>query len=263
MSARIPTLFLCVYLTQTSLVADNSKGSDLNCLIKAYPQHLCGKTQHTLIGCDGTQFPVQIYRADPSRSLAEMLQKPDLLSQMQQQYPLKIGPHFRPKQDQDPGRIRYQPFFDYMYGSSKQAVKKQLQPVRWLPSLSKQRILVTRVNQVHHKLQSVSNELDKAPLELRQIAKNILGAFAHRTIAGTRRKSTHSYGIAIDLGGKRANYWRWELHNGKNPKYRNRIPAKIVSIFEKHGFIWGGKWYHYDTMHFEYRPELLLENCKI
>jgi hypothetical protein len=24
-----------------------------------------------------------------------------------------------------------------------------------------------------------------------------------------------------------------------------------------HGFIWGGYWYHYDTMHFEYRPELL------
>jgi peptidoglycan LD-endopeptidase CwlK len=28
-------------------------------------------------------------------------------------------------------------------------------------------------------------------------------------------------------------------------------------VFEKHGFIWGAKWYHYDTMHFEYRPELL------
>jgi hypothetical protein len=28
-----------------------------------------------------------------------------------------------------------------------------------------------------------------------------------------------------------------------------------VEIFERHGFIWGGKWYHYDTMHFEYRPE--------
>jgi type I restriction enzyme R subunit len=24
-----------------------------------------------------------------------------------------------------------------------------------------------------------------------------------------------------------------------------------VQIFEKRGFIWGGKWYHYDTMHFE------------
>jgi hypothetical protein len=35
------------------------------------------------------------------------------------------------------------------------------------------------------------------------------------------------------------------------------MPEEIVAIFEKHGFIWGGKWYHFDTMHFEYRPELL------
>jgi peptidoglycan L-alanyl-D-glutamate endopeptidase CwlK len=33
-----------------------------------------------------------------------------------------------------------------------------------------------------------------------------------------------------------------------------------VTIFENHGFIWGGKWYHFDTMHFEYRPELLVAN---
>ncbi|MGC1959145.1 MAG: M15 family metallopeptidase, partial [Pseudolabrys sp.] len=38
---------------------------------------------------------------------------------------------------------------------------------------------------------------------------------------------------------------------------RNRIPIEIVRIFEKQGFIWGGYWYHFDTMHFEYRPELL------
>jgi hypothetical protein len=31
----------------------------------------------------------------------------------------------------------------------------------------------------------------------------------------------------------------------------------LIKIFEKYGFIWGGKWNHYDTMHFEYRPELL------
>jgi hypothetical protein len=36
------------------------------------------------------------------------------------------------------------------------------------------------------------------------------------------------------------------------------MPREIVDIFERHGFIWGGRWYHYDTMHFEYRPELLL-----
>jgi len=41
-------------------------------------------------------------------------------------------------------------------------------------------------------------------------------------------------------------------------KQASQIPIQIVRIFEKHGFIWGGYWYHYDTMHFEYRPELLL-----
>src|SRR6185437_1620763 len=30
--------------------------------------------------------------------------------------------------------------------------------------------------------------------------------------------------------------------------YHNRMPKEIVATFEKHGFIWGGKWYHYDTM---------------
>jgi len=35
------------------------------------------------------------------------------------------------------------------------------------------------------------------------------------------------------------------------------MPQAIVDIFERYGFIWDGKWYHYDTMRFEYRPELL------
>jgi hypothetical protein len=35
------------------------------------------------------------------------------------------------------------------------------------------------------------------------------------------------------------------------------MPREIVEIFERHGFIWGGKWYHYGTMHFGYRPELI------
>jgi hypothetical protein len=38
---------------------------------------------------------------------------------------------------------------------------------------------------------------------------------------------------------------------------RNNYPQEIVELFEKHGFIWGGKWSHFDLMHFEYRPEML------
>ena len=33
--------------------------------------------------------------------------------------------------------------------------------------------------------------------------------------------------------------------------------SAVIDTFEKYGFIWGRKWYHYDAMHFEYRPELL------
>ena len=39
--------------------------------------------------------------------------------------------------------------------------------------------------------------------------------------------------------------------------YVNRIPKEIIRIFEKHGFISGARWYHYDTMHFEFRPDLI------
>jgi hypothetical protein len=36
---------------------------------------------------------------------------------------------------------------------------------------------------------------------------------------------------------------------------------QIVKIFESKGFVWGGKWWHYDSIHFEYRPELTLPGC--
>jgi hypothetical protein len=32
------------------------------------------------------------------------------------------------------------------------------------------------------------------------------------------------------------------------------MPA--IKAFESFGFIWGGKWFRFDTMHFEYRPEI-------
>ena len=69
--------------------------------------------------------------------------------------------------------------------------------------------------------------------------------------------SVHAFGAAIDINVKSAHYWRWAKPNQQGVyQWRNKIPKKIIDIFEKHGFIWGGRWYHFDTMHFEYRPEL-------
>jgi hypothetical protein len=82
------------------------------------------------------------------------------------------------------------------------------------------------------------------------------GTFNARNIAGTDRPSAHSYGIAIDLNDKLSDYWRWSKSG-----WHNRIPQAIVDAFEAEGFIWGGRWYHFDTMHFEWRPELLDGSC--
>jgi hypothetical protein len=90
-----------------------------------------------------------------------------------------------------------------------------------------------------------------------------------RSIADTQSRSFHAYGAAIDLLPKSRRgletYWLWTAEN--NPRwwavpYERRFhpPDKVIKAFEAYGFIWGGKWRFYDTMHFEYRPEILLLN---
>jgi hypothetical protein len=93
-----------------------------------------------------------------------------------------------------------------------------------------------------------------------------IGGFNWREIAGTRRMSYHSWGLAVDiqpkrLGGK-AIYWMWEMERNKDwmlvpLENRWNPPDRVIEIFENEGFIWGGRWPFYDNMHFEYRPELL------
>ena len=112
-------------------------------------------------------------------------------------------------------------------------------------------------------LKAVVREINALPTRIKKRVKQTAGAFNWRKIAGTKRLSAHSFGIAVDIGGKNGNYWRWDIKTpSEKIKYKNRIPLEVVEIFERHGFIWGGKWYHYDTMHFEYRPELLHPACR-
>lgn len=96
---------------------------------------------------------------------------------------------------------------------------------------------------------------------------NELAGYNWREIAGTQSRSYHSYGIAIDLVpksfGGRHTYWRWALQQTDEwyaIAYEQRwmVPLQIVNIFEQEGFLWGGKWFFFDTMHFEYRPEILI-----
>jgi hypothetical protein len=137
-------------------------------------------------------------------------------------------------------------------------VASQLANVDWVPSGSGKRIWITRVNGIDRKLQVVAEEIARLPGMLRQSAVRLGGTFNWRKIHGTDRLSPHSFRIAIDLDPTFGDYWQWSRSGSLGWHYRNRIPIEIVEIFERHGFIWGGKWFHFDTMHFEYRPELLI-----
>jgi hypothetical protein len=108
--------------------------------------------------------------------------------------------------------------------------------------------------------QRLEEALKKTPA-LRPYLTKVGGTFNWRKIANTNRQSAHSYGVSIDLNVARSHYWEWA--KPKHPvRWANRIPQAIVEAFEAEGFIWGGRWYHYDTMHFEYRPELLDPACR-
>ncbi len=87
-----------------------------------------------------------------------------------------------------------------------------------------------------------------------------------RKIAGTETLSVHSYGIALDLifnySSNSEIYWLWTKNKGVDwydVPYNKRFspPDSFIKAFENNGFIWGGKWLFYDTIHFEYRPEIL------
>ena len=94
-------------------------------------------------------------------------------------------------------------------------------------------------------------------------------AWNWRNISETQSRSNHSYGLAIDLLPRalrnRQTYWIWTRNSGVDwwtVDYSKRYhpPDAVIKAFEKFGFIWGGKWMQYDTMHFEYRPEILILN---
>ncbi len=230
-----------------------------NCqtLVNSYPKYLKECKNNTLIWRDGTKM---IYNDGKQKDFKKMLNHPDLEDMFHYRYIKGKSSYNKvPPKNYDPGRIRNEKFFTKMYGKKPADVRRHLDRVRWLPKSSGRKIYfrVTTINGVNKALKRVSKELDQMVLKDHSLRKYLVpvgGGYMWRKIAGTKRLSVHSFGAAVDINPKQSNYWRWS--KGKY-KYRNKIPYSIVKVFEKNGFIWGGKWYHYDTMHFEYRPELL------
>ena len=188
------------------------------------------------------------------KSAEQRLNQPDLKDIFAQRYPQgPIAAVTTP--DFDPGRVRVDELFQARYGDPTQhldVVPFELFGVR----LRVHRQAVPVFTRVRTRLEAL---VAKEPA-LGEFMKGLGGTFVVRNIAGTNRRSAHSYGVSIDINVERSNYWRWQ-RPAAPLRWRNQIPQAIVDAFESEGFIWGGRWYHYDTMHFEYRPELLDPSC--
>jgi len=218
-------------------------------LLKAYPGHIREFVDDNLVMADGTKI---VYDSGKDKSFLDKLDNAEPVDMFSWDYDTSKG---QPGYCEDPGRCRCEQLFKLMYGSTSAQVQKHLTPVDWFGTT----VQFSSMNGAADSLRAVSQEIKNHP-DLVAYTKTA-GTFYWRKVSGSNRLSAHSYGIAIDVGVSKSNYWKWD-NPGKNEtatiKYKNSMPLELVRIFERHGFIWGGRWYHYDTMHFEFRPELLM-----
>jgi hypothetical protein len=251
--ARSP-LRLSVIIIATWVSSATAEGmAPLDALVAAYPDHLSAHEGNELIWKDGTRSTIS--DGIKEKTFDVLLDTADIDDMFA--IPYAPGtPSGNPSLNDDPGRVRNTDFFIRMYGDCREGeVSSRMKNVRWVDG---ETIRVINVNGIADRLQRVADELKALPDRFRKFLAPSAGTYNCRVIAGTNRMSMHAFAAAIDINTGFTDYWLWnDPVDGKIP-YKNQVPFEIVSIFEKHGFIWGGKWYHYDTMHFEYRPELFL-----
>ncbi|MDB6176185.1 M15 family metallopeptidase [Paracoccus sp. Z330] len=221
-------------------------------ILLAYPALRPGADKDSLIGPDDSLFPMS---GPTGRSPRAHLDAPTTGDQFIPAYPLSRDLDNRTEPFFDPGRVRDGAFFALLYGNSPADVEAELETV----TFGGARFHVTARNGVACQLRAAFTLLAPHRATLAPFFEAVGGGYVWRRISGTDRLSPHSWGIAIDINASLGGYWRWTgATEGAVGDYDNRVPWSLIEAMERSGFIWGGKWHHFDGMHFEYRPELIL-----
>ena len=262
-------IIFIVFLLSSINIAINASGviekdykiqmkQDILILMLAYPDHITDVDKKSdnevyLVMKSGRRI---LYDDNKKKSHEEKLSNPDLQDMLEQDYPLEKGSEIMDKSF-DPGRARHYGLLNEVYGNSKSAVEKNLINLKYGYS----NYQFNSKNKANTYLEEALKEvmpLGKTRGDIGRILYPASGTYNYRVISGTGRLSPHSYGIAIDLKSDKRDYWKWSSE--KQGKERiNEYPKELVEAFEKNYFVWGGKWGHFDILHFEYRPEIILK----
>lgn len=236
---------------------DITMKQDLLCLMMAYPEHIADVEQLEdrvyVIMKSGRKI---LYDDRKTKGKETKIAYPDLQDMMEQIYP--IEPIKKPMDiNYDPGRARVYSLLNEVYGESRQQIERSLTNVKTRSGTFQ----FNKNNKASEALKNAMDELASAAEKRKDIRACVYpcnGTYNYRVISGTNRLSPHSYGIAIDLARDKRDYWQWASRE-EGQRRLSSYPYEIVKLFEKNNFIWGGKWGHFDILHFEYRPEILIK----
>lgn len=231
---------------------------DLLALMMAYPEYIkeVERGKESLLYILMQSGSKIVYDDFQDKTFEQKLYEADLQDMMEQIYPL--GDISELMTDLlDPGRFRVYDLLHEVYGATRSDIENNLNSV----SVGNRQRMFNRNNNAAAALDSVFAEIDillATRPELYDYVHPDSGTYNYRFIAGTSRLSPHAFAIAIDLKKHSHDYWlSSERHEGQ--MRLDEYPRELVRIFEDYGFIWGGKWYHFDIMHYEYRPELIIK----
>lgn len=270
-------LFICGFIILTilltpfnniSVFADDTRENsdtynikmkqDILTLMMAYPEYITRIEKSE----DGKVFIVTasgkkiLYDDKQTKDFNGKMDNADLQDILEDIYPLSMLDKLLDI-NRDPGRFRNYNLLNEVYGSSEKLVSSNLVGV---PSPYKS----YQFNKNNGAAESLKNAME----ELKQLAQGngaisalinpVNGTFNYRVISGTGKLSPHAYGIAIDLNSNPSDYWKWASREAGEKRMLS-YPKELVETFEKNNFVWGGKWGHFDILHFEYRPEILIK----
>lgn len=230
---------------------------DILCLMMAYPENVKDVVMDQnknvyIVMKSGKKI---LYDDKVKKNSEQKFQNTDLQDVMEEIYPLETTKKLM-NTEQNPGRCRSYSLLNEVYGCNRTLIERNLKNTNLIYKKLQFNVQNKASDSLHEVFKEITAIKDKKNVYSSVFPLN--GTYNYRLISGTNKLSPHAYGIAIDLNRDKRDYWKWASRE-EGQKRLDGYPADVVSVFQNHNFIWGGKWGHFDTLHFEYRPEIIIK----